>query len=89
MTGVIGQIVAMPFVIGVSYLNVSREDYFEAFRIGIMFLPIIGPFISSTIKTGNHVYEKVMAKWDEIINLPNRIMIVPNKIIDSITKITE
>lgn len=89
MTGIIGQIAALPFVVGVSYLNLSREDYFEAARIGVMFLPIIGPFISSSVKTGTHVYEKVMDKWNEIIDIPNRIMIVPNKIIESITKITD
>lgn len=89
MTGVIGQVAALPFVFGVSYLNLSREDYFEAARIGIMFLPIVGPFVSSSLKTGMHVYEKVMDKWNEIINIPNRIMIVPNKIIDSITKVTD
>ena len=89
MTGVIGQIAALPFVIGVSYLNLSREDYFEAARIGIMFLPIVGPFVSSTIKTGNHVYGKVMEKWNQIIDIPNRIMIVPNKIMDSVSKVTD
>jgi hypothetical protein len=89
MTGVIGQIAALPFVFGVSYLNLSREDYFEAARIGIMFLPIVGPFVSSTLKTGTHVYEKVMDKWNQIIDIPNRIMIVPNKIMDAVTKVTD
>jgi hypothetical protein len=89
MTGVIGQIAALPFVFGVSYLNLSREDYFEAARIGIMFLPIVGPFVSSTLKTGTHIYEKVMDKWNEIIDIPNRIMIVPNKIMDAVTKVTD
>lgn len=89
MTGVIGQIAALPFVFGVSYLNISREDYFEAARIGIMFLPIVGPFVSSTLKTGMHMYEKINDKWNQIIDIPNRIMIVPNKIIDSVTKVTD
>jgi hypothetical protein len=76
----LGQMAAYPFITFAVYMNVSRGDYMEALRLATMFLLFIGPFVSTSAKTVGHVYEKVKEKWESIINIPERIMVVPNKI---------
>lgn len=70
----LGQLAAYPYIAFAVYMNISAGDLFEAARTATMFLLFIGPFVASAIKTAVHMKERVEARWDQLVDLPNRVM---------------
>lgn len=70
----LGQLAAYPYIAFAVYMNLSAGDLFEAARTATMFLLFVGPFVASAIKTAVHMKERLDARWEQLFDLPNRVM---------------